>query len=582
MADGSTINPGEIVTAALGGCMPGGADGPGVPRLRIRIADPHVTVAELRDHIAASGVIFDRGMPVRVAYSAMKRGMVAVPLTADGLKRDCHNVCRPFATRVDKEGMKVEADVPLPTWAAVQYLDWAGEWRLPALKGIASAPLLDNGGGIRAHDGYDSVSGMWCEAQPPGLAGLVPDKPTQAEAAAALATLRGFWRTFAFADARTVSEAGQQVQVVDLDAPPGMDESTALAALLTAVCRPSLPLAPGLIVRAAQFSGAGSGKGLLVRLICAVAFGRAPAAFTAGGTPQELDKRLSAELMEGGPVLFLDNLNDTALRSDILASVMTELSVRVRLLGLSSMVPLNASAFVALTGNGLTVREDLARRFLTVELDAGMEDPEARRFTGDILQEALARRGELLAALLTIWRRGRHQEAADALVPGKTLGSFETWCRWVRDPLLALGCMDPVARVAEAKAGDRRRQNVAEVLAAWHAVHANRPVKAVNLGETVTRLLDPQGNGRQYVAAALGRMVGTRAGGFVMTAQPPIGRHGATTYAVRPSVEGTFSTPAPDNPASVRPDAPYAPYGFSSNGAESEPEGMEGGRSAPA
>ena len=58
------------------------------------------------------------------------------------------------------------------------------------------------------------------------------------------------------------------------------------------------------------------------------------------------------------------------------------------------MVPLNASAMVILTGNGLTVSEDLARRFIAVELDPGTEDPEARRFTTDIRSEVIKNRDQ--------------------------------------------------------------------------------------------------------------------------------------------------------------------------------------------
>ena len=74
---------------------------------------------------------------------------------------------------------------------------------------------------------------------------------------------------------------------------------------------------------------------------------------TPGATAEELEKRIAAELIEGSPALFLDNLNNLALRSDLLASTITERPARVRLLGKSQMVPLNASAFVILTGNGL-------------------------------------------------------------------------------------------------------------------------------------------------------------------------------------------------------------------------------------
>ena len=148
------------------------------------------------------------------------------------------------------------------------------------------------------------------------------------------------------------------VPVVDLSKPPGRDESAFLVALLTAGCRPSLHLAPGVLLRAAPMSGAGAGKGLLARCICIIAFGREPHAVTAGATAEELEKRIAAEFMQGSPALFLDNLNNTAFKSDLLASAITERPARVRLLGKSQMVPLNASAFVIMTGNGWTVSED--------------------------------------------------------------------------------------------------------------------------------------------------------------------------------------------------------------------------------
>src|SRR5262249_27459242 len=153
--------------------------------------------------------------------------------------------------------------------------------------------------------------------------------------------------------------------------------------------------------------------------------GLQPRAFTMGGETHELDKRLAAELIEAQPGLFLDNANGAALRSDTLASVLTERPARVRLLGKTQMVSLNSTAFIAVTGNGLTVSEDLARRFVYCELDAHCEDPESRPFRSGFLNEINQRRAELLTALLTIWRWGR-QNIAD-LDRGKPLGSFEDW-----------------------------------------------------------------------------------------------------------------------------------------------------------
>jgi hypothetical protein len=320
------------------------------------------------------------------------------------------------------------------------------------------------------------------------------------------------------------------LEVVDTDRPPGQDESAVLAALLTAICRPSLWLAPGVVIEAPQVSGAGSGKGLLVRAVCTIAFGTPPRAFTAGHDRQELDKRIGAELVEAAPALFLDNVNGAVLRSDTLASVLTERPASLRVLGLSRMVTLNSAAFIAITGNGLRLSEDLARRFLLCTLDAHCEDPEARDFEPGFLDEITRARADLLGAALTIWRWGRQN--ASELRRGRPLGGFEDWCAWVRDPLLALGCRDPIERVEQVKAADPNRQRIAELFRTWCGHHGDAPVKAAELAETVRQIIDPQGRGRQYVAARLGGLAGTRCAGFVLTRQEAAGEWGAATYAV--------------------------------------------------
>src|SRR5262249_39432674 len=119
-------------------------------------------------------------------------------------------------------------------------------------------------------------------------------------------------------------------------------------------------------------SGAGAGKGLLARAICEIAFGQGPHAFTACKDGAELEKRIGAVLIEAVPVLYLDNVNDTILRSDLLASALTEPMVRVRWLGTSRMLPLKPLTFIVVTGNGITLGEDLVRRFVVVELDPRM------------------------------------------------------------------------------------------------------------------------------------------------------------------------------------------------------------------
>ena len=524
------------------------------PRLLIENSSPDRTVPALRDILAADDALYDRGVPVRAVFDQMEQGTVVQVITPDGLILMAHQISRPYVLKVQKDGTVNEVDARLPRSFATMYLDWRGQWRLPPLNGIATAPLLQDNGTIKSAEGYNSASGMWCE-NVPDVTALVPERPTRHDADSALQLIRNTFKTFCFADAETIDDAAAGVPVVDLSKPPGRDESSFLVALLTAVCRPSLHLAPGVLLRAAPMSGAGAGKGLLARCICIIAFGREPHAVTAGATAEELEKRIAAELIGGSPSLLLDNLNNTAFKSNLLASAITERPARVRLLGRSQMVPLNASAFVILTGNGLTVSEDLARRFITVDLDPRVEDPEARPFKTDIRSEVTSRRRELLAALLTIWRWGR---IATDIERGRSLGSFPQWCCWVRDPLLALGCHDPAERVNEAKERDGRRQAIADLFAIWWERHGGQPTAVNDLHEDVKQAADPQGRGRQYLASHLEKLAGSRMAGFLLTRQRPAGKWGVATYALQ---ETGASGDHRDHRGDRVTDTAYAPYG---------------------
>jgi hypothetical protein len=500
-----------------------------MPQLIVHGGNLPATVHALRDLFAARSALFDRGVPVQVIKPADGSMPIAMPLTKHGVVMEAHRLCEPV--KIDDDGKLVP--VTLPERVAQMYLD-THDWNVPPLAGISTAPLLASDGSIRTAEGYDPVTGLWCTNILPVD---IPARPTIDDAAAALELLRHTSRTFPFADAIRRGEGG--LDVVDLEQPPEQDESALLVALMTAVCRPSLWLAPGFLITAPSVSGAGSGKGLLVRAINLIAFGTQPRAFTMGGERHELDKRLAAELVEAGQALFLDNANGTALRSDLLASVLTERPARVRILGQTRMVSLNSTAFVAITGNGLSVKEDLARRFIYSELDARCEDPESRPFAAGFLDNIMSNRADLLAAVLTIWRFGR-QNAAD-LARGKPLGSFETWAEWCRDPLLTLGCCDPVERIDLLKAKDPQRQRVAELFMMWWAKHGSSPMAVNDLDYQVTAIVDPQGRGRQYRAVVISGLAGTRAAGFVLSRQPSAGRWTAATYALTQESYGSYA-----------------------------------------
>ena len=486
--------------------------------------NPDVTVAQLCKALADAGQFYARGIPVRLVEDAAQGGATAVKMDADSVVLTAHKLARPYAVKPGKDGAREEVDARLPKPIASMYLSVREDWRLPPLNGIASAPLLSDDGSTRSGTGYDATSGIWLEKMPEIE---IERTPTKVQAERALRLLRETFGTFCFADAETI-EGADGVAHVDLTRPPGQDESAFLTMLVTAVCRPSLDLAPGALLVAAETSGAGTGKGKLARCISAIAFGRQPSAVTFGGSVEELEKRLAAKLIESSPAILLDNLNGVLLRSDLLASALSERPAEIRVLGRTEMRRLHASALVVVTGNGLRVSEDLARRFIEVRLDAKTEDPESRPFYNDIVAEVAARRAELLSACLTIWRWGRLTKPAR----GAALGGYGQWGEWVRDPLMALGCKDPVTRVSEAKVNDPRRQRTAEIFRAWWEAHGSRAVAATDLDPAVVSVIDPHNKGRQYVVSVLQSLEGTRLAGFLMTRQKPAGHWGTSTYCL--------------------------------------------------
>ena len=423
-----------------------------------------------------------------------------------------HRHCQP----VEPKSTSERRQLTLPKRVAELYLAMPEEWRLRPLRGITTAPILHDDGSIRWELGYDAATGLLCACTLPALS--LPDKPSREDANRALPTLRRAVRTFAFADRvetdETFSVGGDEftVKVVDLEQPPGKDESAFLVALLTGVARFSLPLAPGYRIIAPPHSGSGVGKGKLAHAISIVAYGKKARAAALGERKEEFDKGLTDELLSGKQFILIDNLNNVTLRSRLLCAVLGEPDADVRRLGAGMEAA--KPAFVTVTGNALKLAEDIVRRFITSELDAKREDPEQRRFAGDFLADITRQRAELLRAALIIWRFGRQAKLESKGAP--PLGGFEHWTAWVRDPLVALGCQDPVARITDLKTSDPTRLETAEIFQTWWEHHGNDEVKANDLHDAVKALLvpDPNKRSRQNVASRVARLDGTRLAGF--------------------------------------------------------------------
>jgi hypothetical protein len=503
---------------------PGGAPSPAdagdLPELFINSADPTATAKDLAALIAKrDDFLFNGHAPIRVAAEAdcLPR---ALQITTEMVRVLAHEICRPTKELIARNG-EVRVPAPLSKDVAQLYLHGLeGSWGLKPFHGITTAPILGDDGAIRTASGYDVRTGLWCHNIPDVA---IPAKPTRSDAERALRKLRGFFRTFPFADAARLYDPDLRVEIVDLTKPAGLDESSSLAALLTAVCRQSLELAPGFLCDAPNYSGSGTGKGLLVKAVCVIASGGKPSAFTSGHDAEELDKRLTSALIKACPAVFLDNFNSKNLTSDILASALTESPSMVRPMGQTKTVPLHTRTFIGITGNAVQVAEDMARRLLNTHLDARMENPEQRPFPPGFLDRTFAERTNLLAAALTIWRWGRQTKLAPA--GKKPLGGYEIWALWCRDPLVALGMRDPVERVDELKAADPKRRALVAVFDQWWSSHSDLLVKGQDLDREVVNLIPGAITrdgvvSRQKVAGFLATHDGTRVGGYVLTKVP--------------------------------------------------------------
>lgn len=354
-----------------------------------------------------------------------------------------------------------------PLTVARTYMERHGLWRLPVLAGIITAPTLRADGSVLQAAGYDRTTGLILEPVQ-GPCPTIPDRPSRADAAAALATLRQLIETFPFVD-----DASRAV---------------ALSAILTALIRRSLPTAP---LHAFSAPVPGSGKSMLVDIASMIATGRSAGVIAQGQGEEELQKRLGALLLAGDQVIAIDNC-EAPLGGEFLCALLTQPVVRARILGRSEAPELPTNAFITATGNNLMLLGDMTRRALFCQLDPSTERPELREFTTNPVRLAEQHRGALVSAGLTILRAHHVAEYPHAPTP---LGSFELWSRWVRGSLIWLGEADPVQTMETARETDPRLEALSTLLHVWHTVMADKQVTVRELIELAAAQVTPLGQG---------------------------------------------------------------------------------------
>ena len=340
--------------------------------------------------------------------------------------------------KFDKRSMKWVPAHP-PVDACNLLLSSVGDWAFPVLAGIITTPTLRPDGSILKDEGYDPSTQLLL-MNPPVMP-EIPEKPTRADAEAALTLLKGLLVEFPFVD--------------------DLSHAVALSAQISTICRGAYPVMPMHVIDAPV---AGSGKSYLLSTVALIATGHSMPVFSAGKTAEETEKRLGAAVIQGQSLVCIDNV-EGELGGDALCQLIEQPRPHIRVLGASKLVEIDArSLCIFANGNNIVSVGDIYRREIRCRLNPEVERPEKREFESNPRAMILADRGAYVAACLVIVRAyivaGRPNKCGQ-------LASFNDWSSTVRSALVWLGEADCVELMDTSKGDDPRTIAHQTLLREW-------------------------------------------------------------------------------------------------------------------
>jgi primase-polymerase (primpol)-like protein len=372
----------------------------------------------------------------------------------------------------DKHGKLRDVKAHPPAWSVGAILA-REEWPdIRYLIGVIEVPTLRGDGGVIEIIGYDRDTGLLYA--PSGSFPRIPPAPSREDARKAAALLLGLVGDFPFKDGH---------------------EAAWLAALLTPLIRHLIDGPVPLFLFEANTSGAG--KTLLCDLIAMITTGRVMTRTGYYHDAIEMDKQIVATALAGDRVVLFDNVdNGGQLGNSSLDRALTGRTYRGRILGRSEMTPdLDLISVFYCTGNNLALCGDIPRRIIPGRLESPLEHPEEREdfairscdcgCQGDILAHAGNRRGDLVAAALTIVRA-----FIQAGLPDQKLKpmDFAAWCRFVRNAVYWATGKDPAVGRNDLDDSDPDRQKCIAFIDGWYEVQTARGVKGMTSAELLKSL----------------------------------------------------------------------------------------------
>jgi putative DNA primase/helicase len=387
------------------------------------------------------------------SHGRMTEVVLLRPLTAANLVY----LLNKYATVFERFDGRSKKWLPVdpPPAIATQLLE-KGSWQFPKVAGVITTPTLRPDGTILDRPGYDPGTQLWYRPDSQLVLPPLLENPTREQAEQALRLLTDLLVGFPFET--------------------GVDRSVPLAAILTAVLRGAFDVVPMNLWRAPDV---GSGKSFLSDLISTIARGQICPVITNAKSVEEMEKRLGALVLEGVPMISLDNCSGD-IGGDLLCQITERRLIRIRILGKSEAPECEWRGVLFATGNNITFFGDMARRGLVAKLNPKVERPELRTFDFDPIERVLTDRGAYIAAAIT---SARAYIAAGCPKVCGALGSYGQRSRMVRSPLIWLGQEDPVKSMDEAREEDPVRRAEHDLIAIW------RTHLKLKIGYTATELI---------------------------------------------------------------------------------------------
>lgn len=330
---------------------------------------------------------------------------------------------------------------------------------LPVLREIVEIPVFGPGGDLQTQPGYHHAS-RTLYTPPPGFRlPPLPDRPT-------------------IEDLRRAKSIILDDLLGDFPFVGDPDRAHAVALLL-------LPLVRNLIdgptpLHLLKKPMPGTGATLMVEAITLASTGRVVSMMTLPDSEREVEYTIAAVLKSGPSVVLLDNVG-RKLDSATLASAITTTQYQSRQVKSSDMLCLPIRCVWVATGNNPTMSGEMARRIVSIRLDAKMERPEGRKGFKhpDLLDWVREHRAELAGAGLTLarsWIEGGRPKS------GQVLGKFENWS----------GVVGGILRIAEIPGFLENREELyatadpedlawRQFFAEWWGKHGNTKVKVADV-----------------------------------------------------------------------------------------------------